>query len=343
MKRPFISLCLPIFNRYELLKVSLGYNLEVLNRSRYKKDIEVVISDNASSQDIKNLVKFYVELYPDITIIYSRNNKNIGMANNILKTVTLSTGQYCWIIGSDDFILQDQIDKLLDFIIYNRPELCSINYGHIKINNYTDIIDDIEQMNWTKNNRLNKSSTKLSFDDLIRPKYNNVYLGAIMGNIFLRELWLSSSISNIYVDENFVDLESIYPHCFIFGEKFINSNCSFYSNIAILAGDGVREWTTDYWKSDLPFIEIEVINLMINHYAKNGLSKMVAKKALNHQSKRIGTLFFDLLNQKNFKYKNSDTILSIKKTFLKNSKYPKFWIGIIYGVYYKIKKYIRST
>jgi len=118
------SLCIPQYNRIQFLLK----NLEFIAQQTYT-DIEVVISDDASTdntqQEIEKLKATYK--YP---LIYYRHPVNIGYDANLRKSLELSTGEYCIILGNDDTINKiDDIERIVAFLNANGlPELGFCNY-----------------------------------------------------------------------------------------------------------------------------------------------------------------------------------------------------------------------
>ena len=73
IRAPKISVCIPTYNRADLLKQSVA---SVLNQTFY--DYELIISDNASQDGTAEVIKSF----NDSRIIYISKEKNIGLVNN---------------------------------------------------------------------------------------------------------------------------------------------------------------------------------------------------------------------------------------------------------------------
>jgi glycosyltransferase involved in cell wall biosynthesis len=126
--KPLLSICIPTFNRAD----SLGLLLENISRecAPHLDRIEIVISDNASTDHTETVVKNR----SDLPIAYSKNTKNLGGAGNLLTaTAKIATGEFIWIIGDDDMILPGGIVRVLRSIIQNSEiDYHYINFGWIK-------------------------------------------------------------------------------------------------------------------------------------------------------------------------------------------------------------------
>ena len=102
-----LSFCIPTYNRASYLRETLGYIIDQADDS-----IEIVISDNASSDNTEEVVKEAKLRFPNIT--YFRWPENMGADRNYLKTVELARGDYCWFMGSDDGIKKGALKKVLE-------------------------------------------------------------------------------------------------------------------------------------------------------------------------------------------------------------------------------------
>ncbi len=125
MKRPFFSVVIITYNRCHFLKA----NLAILLQQTFK-DYEVIISDNASTDETSKVVKSF----KDKRIKYLRNKKNIGFPKNIKQAMLNASGKYIFTLGDDDFILYDdalsKIKKILDKKSYGivRLNILERNY-----------------------------------------------------------------------------------------------------------------------------------------------------------------------------------------------------------------------
>src|SRR3990170_1950083 len=82
---PTVSLCVPTFNRAQ----ALGRTLESLLRQTFT-DFELVVVDNASSDDTTNVVRNF----RDPRIRYYRTPTNLGLYPNWNRCLDLARGEY---------------------------------------------------------------------------------------------------------------------------------------------------------------------------------------------------------------------------------------------------------
>ena len=126
MSNPKISIGMPIYNGASYIDQAIN---SVLNQTF--KDFELIISDNASTDNTENICKKYLSL--DNRIHYLRQKKNIGGINNFKFVLDSSVGKYFMWLAADDALgnanflklLNDKISEKYDFYF---PEVSIINY-----------------------------------------------------------------------------------------------------------------------------------------------------------------------------------------------------------------------
>ena len=66
------------------------------------ESVEIVVSDNASTDGTREVVEAAATVYP---IAYIRNDANVG-SRNFLVSVEWASGEYAWVLGDDDLVLE---------------------------------------------------------------------------------------------------------------------------------------------------------------------------------------------------------------------------------------------
>lgn len=108
---PLLSICIPTYNRSRLLHVSLT---SILNSVKgYEDKIEIVISDNASTDDTGSVIARFQKEYQFIR--YHRNEQNV-MELNYYVCAGLATGKYIWIYSDDDIMEANAVAEVLNRI-----------------------------------------------------------------------------------------------------------------------------------------------------------------------------------------------------------------------------------
>lgn len=101
-----LSICIPTYNRAPFIQETLDSIL-----AQITDEIEIVVSDNASTDNTEELIQRYQEKCNRLT--YFRWDSNQGADRNYLRAVELAKGEYCWLMGSDDALMSGAIYRML--------------------------------------------------------------------------------------------------------------------------------------------------------------------------------------------------------------------------------------
>jgi glycosyltransferase involved in cell wall biosynthesis len=94
---PLLSVGLPVYNGMPYLIESIE---SILNQDF--RDLEVVATDNASSDETEEVLRGYAERDPRVR--YIRNPKNLGASRNYIRCFELARGKYFRWGAADDYI-----------------------------------------------------------------------------------------------------------------------------------------------------------------------------------------------------------------------------------------------
>lgn len=108
---PFFSICIPNFNYSKYLKLTIE---SVLSQSF--QDFEIIVSDNASTDDSIQMVKEFRD--PRIKLI--ENTTNLGFSPNLDKCTQDAQGEFMILLSSDDVMLQGALDSIYQIIKSNQ-------------------------------------------------------------------------------------------------------------------------------------------------------------------------------------------------------------------------------
>jgi abequosyltransferase len=104
-----LSFCIPTYNFGEFI----GETLESII-TQAGDDVEIVVGDGASTDNTEEVVRGYQSSFPKL--FYYRFDKKGGIDLDLTKTVELSSGDYCWLMSSDDVLKPGAIQRLLNEI-----------------------------------------------------------------------------------------------------------------------------------------------------------------------------------------------------------------------------------
>lgn len=119
-----LTVALPTYNRSNFLVRALNSIL-----SQYDDRVEVLVSDNASTDDTQKIVEDFKLKNPKIN--YVRNKENIGPDANFLQCYRLAHGKYILLLGDDDLIVENSLVKLLEFIETSDSQCALIFLNHV--------------------------------------------------------------------------------------------------------------------------------------------------------------------------------------------------------------------
>jgi glycosyltransferase involved in cell wall biosynthesis len=112
-----LSILIPAYNYLEGMQKILSSVL-----SYTTTEVEVIISDDSSRDEIRRLVNEYSAVFPG-TLIYRRNKAPLGAVHNWNSLLEMATGQYVMLLHHDEYpinnnFIQDAIDRINHYAKY---------------------------------------------------------------------------------------------------------------------------------------------------------------------------------------------------------------------------------
>jgi len=107
--RPKVSIGLPVYNGEKFLEDAIDSIL-----AQNFTDFELIITDNASTDQTENICKSYAA--KDKRVRYIRNVKNLGLAKNFQLSYEQSSGKYFKWAAHDDTIAPDYLEKCVNIL-----------------------------------------------------------------------------------------------------------------------------------------------------------------------------------------------------------------------------------
>jgi glycosyltransferase involved in cell wall biosynthesis len=104
-----VSLGMPVFNGEAFLEPAIASIL-----AQTYRDFELIISDNASTDDTQTICTKYAAM--DKRIRYYRNAENIGAVKNFNRVFELSSGEYFKWVAHDDFLAPDFLQRCVQVL-----------------------------------------------------------------------------------------------------------------------------------------------------------------------------------------------------------------------------------
>ena len=120
---PKLSICIPTRNRARYLE-------ELLESLKNQQDerVEVVVSDNASSDKTNDVCARYANLIPGFR--YYRNTTNIGAVPNLRQVMRMARGEWVWPMGDDELLGLSAVSAAMLHVTSSGGGLIVLKDGH---------------------------------------------------------------------------------------------------------------------------------------------------------------------------------------------------------------------
>lgn len=133
--KPLLSICIPTYNRSSYLKKCLD---SIITQKEFNSgNVEIVISDNCSTDDTGILVQNYTAKYDNIK--YFRNDNNIKDANFPL-VLSRGKGVYRKLLNDTVIFKEDSLNKMINLINTNIIERPFLFFPNLRSKNKRKII-----------------------------------------------------------------------------------------------------------------------------------------------------------------------------------------------------------
>ena len=185
-----LSILIPTYNRCK----DLHRNLQLLERyivdSNLCKQVNVIISNNASTDDTHAVVVDYQKHSKIEIVLLDDHKKNIGLEANALYILKKATADYVMYLGDDDYLEEDYIARVLHQLDEHPSLGCVIpnDYWCLPDGTITGEREKCEPTYW-----------KAGFEACL----NNAHLGHQLSGLVLKreglyEAYLDHGVHNIY-------------------------------------------------------------------------------------------------------------------------------------------------
>jgi len=251
MTTPLLSICIPTWNRADLLEPGLEYLLEYCRL--HSPRIEVVVADNASTDRTPTVAARWRH---DPNFRYFRREHNITGNGNIVQTPRdFARGEYTWVIGDDDVILPGALSKLIDLLTtYPDVDYFITNYSHESLDQRNSLI------------RVRPTAYSPPADTLICPdltvgRYDSLarvlelaqgdfrFLTHVVGQITRTRRWREVRLSSEIFSPNmsFQTLEDTFPHLMLLLQGAKSRPVVYCGQPLVLASIGGQAWANIKW------------------------------------------------------------------------------------------------
>ncbi|MEA2107185.1 MAG: glycosyltransferase [Bacteroidota bacterium] len=186
-----LSICMITFNHEKYI----GKAIEGVLKQKTSFSFELLIGEDCSSDNTRNIVKEYETKYPEI-ISAQYPSTNRGMVNNFLSILQYASGKYIALCEGDDYWTDPyKLQKQVDFL-ENNPDYGMISSDIILVDSNGDRIEDTYRVFRQRKYR----KPKVSFFDLLQMNLVNTLTVCVRSQLIkevIKEL-LKDNIQAIY-------------------------------------------------------------------------------------------------------------------------------------------------
>lgn len=281
MPTPILSICIPTFNRAELLRQALGKAIREL--TDLNDCVEVVVSDNASTDHTRLVVG---ELRGDAPIRYHRNERNVGIAANVHRVVEAATGDYCWILGDDDLLAHGAVVEILRLLAAN-PGVPAIVTGYAYVDETRRCADACDTpAAWRRIvfDPPDDAPELMRWEDTcVKSRVPGLHT-SIVGCVFSRDLWRKVGTNSAALEhvEPLTTLESTFPHTSVWVRMLSGRTILFAPQVFACLFVGSQEWFKRCWPAIMFSFALQLALMMrangardhpVRHYEDTLLSQ----------------------------------------------------------------------
>ena len=271
MKDPKLSVILITYNHEKYIEKALDSVLSQVTDFPF----EIVIGDDCSPDDTKNIIREYRDKYPDIIRIVHRE-KNTGRPTlNVYETTMKCRGDYLAYLEGDDYWTDsDKLQKQMDFL-NEHPEYIACTHSHKMIDDNGNDITDPEIL---KISDMYKWSGEFTMDDFEKSGFwPGHYASVVSKNIYKNK---KHDYTILYKSHDFVDDGQILSFLLMEGKIYrLDDEMSVWRYVKKAGGNS---WTSRSMKRNIQkediLMSMELMKWLEKEYSLRDYAKIKAKK-----------------------------------------------------------------
>jgi len=317
-----LSIIIPVFNTEKFIKKCIN---SCLKQNIQNNHYEIIIINDGSTDNSLEIINSYIKNYDNIHV-FSQSNKKQGSARN--NGLTKAVGEYIWFIDSDDWINENILKEIIEYVYENKPDILRFD----AINHFPNQL--------IRERKSYHVPCKIYKGDEVF--LENKFSVCVPFHLFKKSFLLKNRlkfIENIFFEDNEFMVKSFYK-----ADKFQYYKKVLY-NVRIRSNSTTRDKDITRKLDILKVIESHTF--FLNHNSLNPSSKITFSKHVGKSTNTLlaetlksYTIFLEAINElkniKNIKniIINSKSYLYILEIYLIN--YPKT-LHFLLSVFYKLK------
>jgi glycosyltransferase involved in cell wall biosynthesis len=265
---PQLSICIPTFNRADLLESALDSLSPQI--AEVGTEVELIVSDNCSTDHTAQVVESAARRCP---VRYHRNEENVGVIDNFLGTAqNLARGEFCWMMGDDELVRPGAVRAVLK-AIKMHPDLdyFYVNYSMHSFEQREGrqvTVDDFKTWTRTGNENLIERTVN-RWEELVAEDFNAIT--PVYCSVFRRTAWLRGAAS-LKSSELFSCLDQTYPTAVVLCKTMV----------------GKRAWSSGYpwiimcgkesWARFIPVVVLLRFHELLDMYLEYGVEARLVNR-----------------------------------------------------------------
>lgn len=121
-----LSILIPTYNRAKFLIENLEMLAGYIRKGNFQMEVEIVVSNNHSTDNTDEKVKQFQKQNADIKFQYFTQNENIGLEKNAIFTLEKAISKYVMYLGDDDYLDENYLVQVLRITRDNKKLTCII-------------------------------------------------------------------------------------------------------------------------------------------------------------------------------------------------------------------------
>lgn len=188
-----IDILIPTFNRSKFLIKNLRNITDIIETNGLKNDINVIVSNNNSSDDTADQLSWFkIQNADNINMSYFNQKENIGAEKNILFLVGKSSSKYYMFLGDDDYFDSNYMLEVVK-IIRKFKNIMAI------VPNFISVDTKFNVLSKSRDAKKKSSIYEKSFTSILRLSWRGHQLsGIVLKNSNQLELYSLSEIKSLY-------------------------------------------------------------------------------------------------------------------------------------------------
>jgi protein O-GlcNAc transferase len=263
-----VTIGIPVYNEEKYIHDTLS---SILIQFKSFSSIEVIISNNASTDSSLKIINNFIESNPDIDNFKVFDHpKNIGATENFWFVFDKSISDYFIWVGAHDILSEDFINIGYNFLI-NNPEFSMFSGSHMKID---------------ENNNILNSHIPYSFDS--EGSFNRYKSSLInLSNCYIFHSLFNKNFLNNYPRYNAPSEDHIIISRLLWnGKLFQSKDCAYVRRYLPVIDRIVKNNEGRYVNpmNNVEFLEAYLSDLSL---LSSDLSPFVQKAIINHTSELL--------------------------------------------------------